>query len=348
MQAILPYPYTENFVWSGGHRTRNASKIGYIKALVPEIASSEMELFARWTANENGTPSGEPQERICMTFDRSMYMQVFDWDDRPVDRLPSKEGEEFNREIWYGILDSVGRLDGKPSQKIEQALRGNELTVPTWSQRPVGSDQASQESRAKDLIDGLILVDGYLWQKCAAPRIRCDVWFSEPRKFVYAPVATGVERISDNGHPSRVWFFGMSEVDALDAHALSAGARASYDDLEVFGREDIPFIGRNELAARTMDHIVRAIDVASIPADVVSDWVSMRDASASFYNNGEDRLDDNWQALRRFSRSLLPTELAERVGSSLAFLDSLNEAHERAYGSQTTPSLSVPRRSCKR
>jgi hypothetical protein len=338
MQAILPYPYTETFAWSGGRKTRNASKIGYIKVLVPEVASGELELFARWTANENGTPSGEPQDRICMTYDGSYYMQVFDWDDRPVNRLPSREGEEFNREIWYGILDSVGRLDGKPSEKLEQALRGNELKVPSWAQRPVGSDQASQESRAKDLVDGLVLVDGYLWQKCAAPRIRCDNWFGAPRKFVYSPASTGTERISDNGRLDGVWFFGMSEVDALAAHAPSATAIASFDDLEVFGRENIPFTGRNELAARTMGHIVRAVDVATIPVGVVSDWVSMRDASASFYDNGADQLDEGQRSLYRFPLTLLPSELAERVVSSLALLDQLNQAHEVAYPVTDEPS----------
>lgn len=323
MRTVLPYAYTETFTWNRKSGHREACKIGHVSADVPEVSSSEMQPFARWI--DFGGPSEEDQERICASYAGNLYMQVFDWEDRPVSNLPTGAHARWNREAAYNIINATG-ISGSKEEKFERALAGEGSANPTWAKLAKKSDQEEKRATAQELVDGLMLVDGQLWHKTAAPRIKCDTFFGDyGRRFIWAPPTT-YRRMERWGPLHSVWFFGLSEIDVLRRHE-SHWAEASYRDLEVFDTEAEPFLGRHELLARTMDMIVGNTDVASLSAAAISDWITMRDAVKQYYCCATGKVaQGSEEAMRNFAEMRLPRELVGEIDTTLLLVDSLEEA----------------------
>jgi hypothetical protein len=212
--------------------------------------------------------------------------------------------------------------------------------------RTVKDNEANGRNGARRFVEGLLVVDGELWQRVEEPKLAmvgypdragtkvatAEVWIAgtsaqTPLMHRYSGLRVGL--------PSETEFFNLSGLESLRIAMWMAGrnpdlANVGIADVEIMMPEAFVFDGDAEARERIVAHVLSSTEglLGGLDAGAVSTWLEMRAAfeawkaggAASFLSDAVAMLQDVLpyagdglrEQIAACSRFLAPQERAER------------------------------------
>ncbi|MCS4088522.1 hypothetical protein [Rhizobium sp. BK176] len=227
----IPYnvAYQANFVLNDGKRPTSRVLYEADSVDVPEVSGTDAPVVASWKSTEN---TNYPDDFLVRTFDGRFFQPI--WQGWPYKDKPADPKEAFT--LYLAPKDKAAAMPA--ASKISYSL---------------GDTRAVNVAAKREVADGLLMVDGQPYRKCAQPRMMLEIRYDSHvvtiRTDAYKYDSMGAVKGIDTHIIAPL----MHEARLLDIAAQRPGRVWNrITDLDILMPEVLDFDTRIEACARTV------------------------------------------------------------------------------------------------